>query len=161
MRPANERRRYNVTSPLTGWAHTQNDPCICIFLQTVPAHHHDHMAAKFCTCYIIAYFVAISIRANLYLHEFGQARCGLVTSYYVVYIWVNIGWYDNCCLSAHTNPLPEPVRPSGTYFSEILFEHFSTMLLWFQVPFLWTFKIFVIIDLKSNIKWDFSKVLFY
>ena len=25
MRPANERRRYIVTSPLIGWAHTQND----------------------------------------------------------------------------------------------------------------------------------------
>ena len=25
MRPANERRRYNVTSSLIGWAHTQND----------------------------------------------------------------------------------------------------------------------------------------
>ena len=29
MRPANEIRRYNVTSSLIGWAHTQNDPwCI-------------------------------------------------------------------------------------------------------------------------------------
>ena len=28
MRPNNERRRYNVTSPLIGWAHTQNDPCV-------------------------------------------------------------------------------------------------------------------------------------
>ena len=27
MRPANERRRYNVTSSLIGWAHTQNYPC--------------------------------------------------------------------------------------------------------------------------------------
>ena len=26
-RPTNERRRYNVTSPLIGWKHTQNDPC--------------------------------------------------------------------------------------------------------------------------------------
>ena len=26
--PANERRRYNVTSSHIGWAHTQNDPCI-------------------------------------------------------------------------------------------------------------------------------------
>ena len=25
MRLANERRRYNVTSSLIGWAHTQND----------------------------------------------------------------------------------------------------------------------------------------
>ena len=27
MRPANERRRYNVTSSPTGWAHAQIDPC--------------------------------------------------------------------------------------------------------------------------------------
>ena len=26
MRPANERRRYNVTSSLIGWAHAQNKP---------------------------------------------------------------------------------------------------------------------------------------
>ena len=28
MRPANERRRYNVTSSLVRWAHTQNDPFV-------------------------------------------------------------------------------------------------------------------------------------
>ena len=28
VHPANERRSYNVTSSLIGWAHTQNDPCI-------------------------------------------------------------------------------------------------------------------------------------
>ena len=27
MRPANERRCYNVTASLIGWAHTQNNPC--------------------------------------------------------------------------------------------------------------------------------------
>ena len=27
MRPANERRRYIVSSYLIGWSHTQNDPC--------------------------------------------------------------------------------------------------------------------------------------
>ena len=27
MCSASERRRYSVTSSLTGWAHTQNDPC--------------------------------------------------------------------------------------------------------------------------------------
>ena len=28
MRPANEGRRYSVTSSLIGWAHAQKDPCI-------------------------------------------------------------------------------------------------------------------------------------
>ena len=27
-RPANERRRYIVTSSLIGWVYSQNDPCI-------------------------------------------------------------------------------------------------------------------------------------
>ena len=27
MRPANKRRRYNVTASLIGWAHAQNFPC--------------------------------------------------------------------------------------------------------------------------------------
>ena len=27
MHQANERRRYNVTSSLIGWAHEPNDPC--------------------------------------------------------------------------------------------------------------------------------------
>ena len=30
MRPANERRRYVVTSSLIGWAHTQKYPCIML-----------------------------------------------------------------------------------------------------------------------------------
>ena len=30
MRPANGRRRYNVTSSLIGWAHTQSDPCLTL-----------------------------------------------------------------------------------------------------------------------------------
>ena len=29
MHPANEKQRYIVTSPLIGWPHTQNDPCVC------------------------------------------------------------------------------------------------------------------------------------
>ena len=33
MRPANERRRYNVTSSLIGWAHTQNDPWYHMFIE--------------------------------------------------------------------------------------------------------------------------------
>ena len=31
MHPANERRRYIVTSSLIGWAHAQNDPCMTCF----------------------------------------------------------------------------------------------------------------------------------
>ena len=35
MRPANERQRYNVTLSLIGWAHRQNDPCVCVFFVSV------------------------------------------------------------------------------------------------------------------------------
>ena len=40
MCPANERRRYNVTSSLIGWVHVQNDPCFLEegFLLPVPSH---------------------------------------------------------------------------------------------------------------------------
>ena len=37
MRPANERRRYVVTSSLIGWVHTQNDPCR---FPIAPQGHH-------------------------------------------------------------------------------------------------------------------------
>ena len=36
MCPANERRCYNITSSLIGWAHTQNDPCLFEVLQFLP-----------------------------------------------------------------------------------------------------------------------------
>ena len=32
MGSANERRRYKVMSSLIGWAHSQNDPCSCMWL---------------------------------------------------------------------------------------------------------------------------------
>ena len=35
MSLADERRRYNVTSSLIGWAHTQNDPCAIYYLMRV------------------------------------------------------------------------------------------------------------------------------
>ena len=49
MRPANERRRYNVTSSLIGWAHTRNNPCGCICpgptaFQTISNHHTDYIS---------------------------------------------------------------------------------------------------------------------
>ena len=39
MRPANERRRYNVTSSLIGWAHTQNDPCCDFSMARIILHN--------------------------------------------------------------------------------------------------------------------------
>ena len=44
MNPANERRRYNVTSSPIGWAHTQNEPCITV--QTVGLIPDDIMTWK-------------------------------------------------------------------------------------------------------------------
>ena len=39
VHPANERRRYNVTSSLIGWAHTQNTPCSCTAINGGPNSH--------------------------------------------------------------------------------------------------------------------------
>ena len=41
MRPANERRRYNVTSSLIGWAHIQNDPWYLTNIETPPEHYRN------------------------------------------------------------------------------------------------------------------------
>ena len=41
MHPANERRRYVVTSPLIGWAHAQKDLCIN---RIQPSANHVHMS---------------------------------------------------------------------------------------------------------------------
>ena len=55
MRPANERRWYNVTSSLIGWAQTQNDSCvnchtvvliICCYLRTTRACCNGHFLSK-------------------------------------------------------------------------------------------------------------------
>ena len=50
MHPANERRRWNVTSSLTGWAHTENDPWklygCCSRVQDTLHWHHIEFEAK-------------------------------------------------------------------------------------------------------------------
>ena len=44
MRPANERRRYNVTSSLISWVHTQNDIRIPTKLSAPACQHvHEHL----------------------------------------------------------------------------------------------------------------------
>ena len=37
MPPANERRRYNVTSSLIGWVHTQNNPWVWVKMLCIPS----------------------------------------------------------------------------------------------------------------------------
>ena len=39
LRPANERRRYSVTTSLIGWAQAQNQPCIAY---TIPHKNHAY-----------------------------------------------------------------------------------------------------------------------
>ena len=41
MASANERRRYIVTSPLIGWAHTQNDPWYTILNNDLILHPRE------------------------------------------------------------------------------------------------------------------------
>ena len=53
MCSANERRRYNVTSSLIGWAHSQNDPCDGI--TWCPPHntltHHKNVGNRIYSCH--------------------------------------------------------------------------------------------------------------
>ena len=41
LRPANDRRRYFVTTSLIGWAHTYNQPCLPTFRENHPLLHHS------------------------------------------------------------------------------------------------------------------------
>ena len=43
MRPANERRRYIVTSSPIGWVHTQNDPCYSSSWQCYSTTNQHHL----------------------------------------------------------------------------------------------------------------------
>ena len=45
MHPANGRRRYNVTSSLIGWAHTQNDPYCNVHRGLLCDHFHQWMSS--------------------------------------------------------------------------------------------------------------------
>ena len=47
MRPANKKQRYNATSSLIGWTHSQNDPHASMH-HTKP--HHGHGSIKSATC---------------------------------------------------------------------------------------------------------------
>ena len=38
LRPANERRRYFITTSLIGWAQAENQPCIICAIRTTPEH---------------------------------------------------------------------------------------------------------------------------
>ena len=48
MSSANERRRYNVTPPLIGRAHTQNDPCHVITESAVTINRHPDWSNVLC-----------------------------------------------------------------------------------------------------------------
>ena len=66
MRPANERRHYNVTLPLIGLAHSQNDPChqlkACNNITVYPKKYaHGFCFAVLCCGYTLTDF-PISIR---------------------------------------------------------------------------------------------------
>ena len=57
MGSANESRRYIVTPPLIGWAHTHNDPCTFTVLNTVivcTINTYEKLIAK-----VILYFVVL------------------------------------------------------------------------------------------------------
>ena len=66
MRPANERRRYKVTSSLIGWAHTQIDPC-----------YDTHSLSLFCSPAWIYHSAVVSI---LIMRPANERRRYYVTS---------------------------------------------------------------------------------
>ena len=60
MHPANERRRYIVTSPLIGWTHSQIDPCVwCVMWYT---WHYIHSKFSMVIAYIVWRLFGASLR---------------------------------------------------------------------------------------------------
>ena len=75
MCPANDRRRYIVTSSLIGWAHTPNDPC-CAYLwaSTIstlrPRQNGRYVTDNISKCIILNENVWISLNISLkFVHE--------------------------------------------------------------------------------------------
>ena len=69
MRPANERRCYNLTSSLIGWAHTQNDPWASAgtllasldpYLYGAKKRWNELVSPLFCLSYDIIYIICCS-----------------------------------------------------------------------------------------------------
>ena len=79
LRPANERRRYNVTSPLIGWAHTQNDPCIILTSDGVATDGYLHHSAS----------MSFIIKINSWLHKPYPFQYGMLQGHLLIPIPVN------------------------------------------------------------------------
>ena len=69
MRRANDRQHYNVTSPLIGWAHTQNDPCM---YNTFPCGLYAYNAQ------LLKYDVMAIVLSYLAWMEFLQTECASI-----------------------------------------------------------------------------------
>ena len=82
MHPANRRRRYNVRSSLIGWAHTQNDPCLCRGIGSFPfdvtTPEQSHTSAKYLQRKYTHNNVTQMTNADIGLRNFRIFRCNLL-----------------------------------------------------------------------------------
>ena len=80
FRPANERRRYFVTTPVFGWAQTWNQPCNMgdgwMAFPFEPSIHASHIKAMFVN------FVMRSVSRKICAHVcFALFCCGYILSF--------------------------------------------------------------------------------
>ena len=96
MRPVNERRRYNVTSSLTGWARTQNDPWL--LLATTIKQKLAYMGCKFqCEWCITDTWHNRNIEM---LQEHSDGVCVFIQKEWLLRAWASPDWVVQslfCC----------------------------------------------------------------
>ena len=80
MDSANERLRYNVTSSLIGWAHTQNDPYTSRFQPIL----HGHIQ-NLCTWFVLGCGEVLEVR-GVKIHR--------VSRHFVIQTSRYVSWYE-------------------------------------------------------------------
>ena len=115
MHPANERRRYIVTSCLIGWLHTQNDPCTRIPMIKI---------RQSWDCLIFIMGIATLVRQNLYIEMAPRIR----------YDAYGCNSFQKSCWAAHFKMSPLLTMLCG-YHREFLYPcgHSELMMrLWWR-----------------------------
>ena len=125
MHPANGRRRYNLTSSLTGWAHRQNDPCHWHRLTEMRALVRNHIH-----CFV--WNVIVQRRFNtLTPRQIGRQfandifRCIFVNENCFILIWISLKicsqWSDEHYSSIGSNSgLVPNSRQAITWTNDVL-----------------------------------------
>ena len=141
MHPANERRRYIVTSPLIGWVHTRNDPWNWDTKQISSSCSSESILCHWCSLleFPYVYFICISYKLILNL---SSASAGIKWCWFCVVMHITSNNYDvtnTCALTQgfvpnnHWQHCPWPQLKTNSWvrcnFKHINFNLFQARLI--------------------------------